>query len=512
MKRLSGILLGALLMFNFASACGGKDGDGNEGLLFFLLSSAGSSLNASWAAAPAEATTGASEYRGSAVDSAGNVYIVTYGGISGTYDFGNSVQASFNVAYANTSLLVKYNASGVAQWATTVCGASVSLSDVAADSAGNVYVVGTVTGNTALNCGNGVTLQGPSAFPSHGVLIKYDSNGAAQWARTLATGPDDSSFNALAVDSAGAIYVVGSVVGTGTYNFGNSVTVTGEVPDTGGPSYGHGVLLVKYSSAGVAQLARTLADTGFDDASFTDVALDSSGNIYAAGNVDSALPFNFGNGVTVSGDANDSNALLVKYNSAGTAQWARSTESGETSTAFSSVAVDASGAVYVGGWLNGGAAVGLGNSVSPQGAYAGGLNALVVKYDASGSPVWAKTTTESSASTDIRAIGLDAGGSLFAAGAAYDNNSVSFGNNASVTTQCTGCYSPLLLKYDGSGNAAVAKSGDGYDFSYFTTLSVDPSGAVYAGGTIRGAGSYTFDNVSVEAVYSGVNGVLVRYN
>lgn len=523
MKQLSRIWFWALLVFNFASACGGKDGEGNEGLMFFLLSSAGSSLNASWAAAPVSAT-GPSEYRGSAVDSAGNVYIVTSGGISGTYDFGNSVQASFNVASATTSVLVKYNASGVAQWATTVCGASVSLSDVAADSAGNVYVVGTVTGNTALNCGNGVTLQGPSAYPSHGVLIRYDSNGVAQWAKTLTTGPADSSFNALALDSTGAIIVVGNTIGDGFFDFGNGVTLTG----TGqGPApkgiEGSSVLLVKYSSTGVPQWARTLGETGpLADSAFTDVALDLSGNIYAAGSIGSDSTFNFGNGVTVSGGADYAiNTLLVKYNSSGIAQWARSTETDSEQQApigmllmstFYSVAVDPFGAVYVGGELRGGDAVGFGNNVTVEGAYAGGSNALLVKYDASGSPVWARTTTESSASTDIRAIGLGAGGSLFAAGAAYDNNSVSFGNNASVTTQCTSCYSPLLLKYDSSGNALVAKSGNGYGSSYFTALSVDPSGAVYAGGTIRGAGRYTFDNVSVEAVYSGVNGVLVRYD
>src|SRR5690242_19757412 len=62
---------------------------------------------------------------------------------------------------------------------------------------------------------------------------------------------------------------------------------------------------------------------------FLGVTNDTSGNSYAVGYMDGSQ-YDFGNGVTVTG-ATSSNALIVKYNSSGVAQWAKSTVSGPAS-------------------------------------------------------------------------------------------------------------------------------------------------------------------------------------
>ena len=51
--------------------------------------------------------------------------------------------------------------------------------------------------------------------------------------------------------SDGSVYAAGCIDGTGTYNFGNSVTAAGTYS-------GYNIVLVKYNSSGVAQWARTV--------------------------------------------------------------------------------------------------------------------------------------------------------------------------------------------------------------------------------------------------------------
>ena len=57
--------------------------------------------------------------------------------------------------------------------------------------------------------------------------MKYNSSGVAQWAQTVTAGSRSSDFNSVSVASDGSVYAAGYISGTGTYNFGNSVTATG---------------------------------------------------------------------------------------------------------------------------------------------------------------------------------------------------------------------------------------------------------------------------------------------
>jgi hypothetical protein len=71
-------------------------------------------------------------------------------------------------------------------------------------------------------------------------------------------------------------------------------------------------VLVKYNSSGQAQWAKTVeAGTVADASFFSSVAVDISGNVYAAGSQEGIL--NYGNGVTATGTYSGSNVLLVKY-------------------------------------------------------------------------------------------------------------------------------------------------------------------------------------------------------
>jgi hypothetical protein len=243
---------------------------------------------------------------------------------------------------------------------------------VAVDASGNVYAAGYQSLPVTYNYGNGVTATGTASNYTHNaVLVKYDSTGTAQWARSVSAGTNLSSFRSVAVDGAGNVYAAGEQAGTGTFNYGNGVTVAGIAFDN--------IVLVKYNSSGTAQWARTVAASmGINLSSwFTSVTLDGAGNVYAAGQQGGAGTHNYGNGVTVAGTGTD--VVLVKYNSSGIAQWARTVAEADSYSIFNSVAVDGAGNVYAAGYQNGTGTFNYGNGVTATGT-ANNTNVVLVKY------------------------------------------------------------------------------------------------------------------------------------
>lgn len=289
-----------------------------------------------------------------AVDASGNLYAAGYVyGSPGSVDFGNSVTLTKSDTFSN-AILVKYDSSGLAQWAQAVVdGANDSIfSSVAVDTTGNVYVAGEVDGTGTYDFGHGITATGVAIadnsldLPGNAVVAKYDASGVAQWAQTVTAGSPSSGFAAVAVDPAGNVYAAGSITGTGTYDFGNGVTVTGPTTHVH-IGEGSNLVLVRYDSSGVAQWVQTVSGDS-NGSSFMSVAVDSSGNVYAAGAMGDAT-YDFGNGVTATGSVKDGSftglagpvyVVLAKCDASGVAQWARTVTPGGSNSYLTSVTVD----------------------------------------------------------------------------------------------------------------------------------------------------------------------------
>jgi hypothetical protein len=148
--------------------------------------------------------------------------------------------------------------------------------------------------------------------------------------------------------------------------------------------------LVKYDrSSGITQWAKTVT-TGGVGAYFSSIAVDSTGNVYAAGTAYGPGPYDFGNGATVAADVRSQNySLLVRYSPSGVAEWAGSSEHGgsaDSDDEFSAVAVDSTNSLYVAGIVAGPGDLDYGDDVTVTGLPAipltagPGWNALLVKY------------------------------------------------------------------------------------------------------------------------------------
>jgi len=446
----------------------------------------------------ARTVTGGSNYSkfvSVSVGSDGSVYAA--GDISGigTINFGNGLTAT-STDYGSDFLLLKYNSSGNAQWVRTVTGGTqFSLNGVSATLDGFLYAAGEIYGIDTYDFGNGVTAAGTN-YGTNIVLVKYNSSGTAQWAKTVTGGSTNSYLSSVSAASDGSIYVAGEINATGTINFGNGAT-------TAGTFIGDNILLVKYNSSGTAQWAKTVI--GGSHSSLFGVSAASDGSVYAAGYIDGAGTFNFANGVSATGTSSSSNMVLVKYNSFGNAQWARTVSGGSSSDLFGVSAVS-DGSVYAAGIISAGT-YDFGNGVT--GAGSGGI--IIVKYNSSGTAQWARTLTGGSNDSCFRNVSAASDGSVYAAGYIYGTGTFDFGNGVTAA----GTYSRnniILVKYNSSGTAQWARTTrSASNHSSFSGVSAATDGSVYATGYIWGNGTYDFGNCLTAASADTFNILLVKY-
>jgi uncharacterized delta-60 repeat protein len=310
-----------------------------------------SSGNVGWLASLSKATTWEAG-NSITVDSVGNVYIVgrseesnlgiqtvkydldgnvlwqrRLDGTSDDEGWGIAVDSSGNVYIAaivgNQGHIAKYNSSGVIQWQTRIS-ASSQLKDLKVDSSGNVYVVG---------------LAVPSSIQAF--IAKYDTNGIRQWAKLLDSS-DSSYFESVALDSSGNVYATGITNAPGSdENFviakysnsgtllwqrslgGSTARVFGEAiaVDSSGDVYVVGtvaetlqsIVIAKYNTSGTLQWQRQLGFSSGTSTIARGVTVDYSDNIYIVG---------------ITGESGVSQFSIAKYNSAGTLQWQRRLGSG----------------------------------------------------------------------------------------------------------------------------------------------------------------------------------------
>lgn len=280
-----------------------------------------------------------------AVDSQGNIYIA--GHIKGydTHDFGNSVSVA-GVSNLDTAMLVKYDSAGKARWVriNRTANQYSAFSGVSVDAEDNPVVSGQIYRGTS-DFGNGVTLNGTSTSAS-ACLVKYDPDGNALWGTTIAETSEfvHSRINEVAFDSAGDYWFVGYTAGRGTYNFDAATPV---VMDNFKNAF-----LAKCGKDGTLKFVKILrSDAGPSTSvhsAYSRVIVRGS-SIYVAGTLGSTAAYEAENAVTVSGNNLDRTGVLVKYDTAGNAVWAKASPADLGVVWYGALSADASGNICVGG-------------------------------------------------------------------------------------------------------------------------------------------------------------------
>jgi len=245
-------------------------------------------------------------------------------------------------------LTLKAHASYQVGWTDTLdLGGTENGLGISVDNNGNVYMVGSSSGNSNVNW----------------ITVKYDSVGIAEWMSTINNSEQDIASD-VTVDKNGNIYVVGTTI-TDYVRMGDYLIVEYDpsgnilwadtIDNNNGIDYAYGVVMDKYGNlyvTGASQIDSNYdyytikydtlknvvwADT-FDvgsDARAYDIAIDSSENVYVTG-----WFYHISNNVW----------LTVKYDSSGNLVWADTLNYGNYGGIACGIAADKNDNVYVAGY------------------------------------------------------------------------------------------------------------------------------------------------------------------
>jgi len=395
-------------------------------------------------------------------DASGNLYVC--GEFEGNVNFGGTVYSALGFVDMYVS---KFDQAGNLLWTKTYGGASNTMypSGIAQDQAGNIYLTGSFS--FVLNIGFQTYL---SAGNKDGYLFKLAPDGTLLWTKTFgSSGLEDvkaiscygtsvylaggyfgsytvdgitlptstsNSFDAfvLAMDSAGtttwaahgggagedyfkSIFADQNAVYAGGYVTGSSTFGTYTL-NTGGAA--NDIAFARLSLAGTFTYAKRLGAASTDQVN--SIGADNSGNIYIGGVFLATV--NFGNSIvlTETGAPNGANGdgFIAKFDPNGLCLWARKMGSAVTDDGTYNISVSPNGYVYACGFYHNSCT--LTSTVTPQVTLTtiGGMDGFFVKYNPSGSILWAIKAGNNN-DDRAKAIVRDENGYCFALGIFYGN-------------------------------------------------------------------------------------------
>jgi len=343
-----------------------------------------------------------------ATDASGDIFVTGY--FQGTAGFGGTVLTSGG---NNDIFVAKYNASGTHLWSRQLGTTDLDIGNsIAADNAGGAIMTGYLHG----------------IVPSDIVVLKYNNAGTIQWIKVIGSLDGYDEGLSVAADAAGNIVVTGSFAGD--VDFGGGYLSTSSIDDWD-------AFVVKYNSAGThlwsSRFGNADLESGFA------VKSDPTNNVLVTGYFSGTV--NFG-GADLTSASSDVDIFLAKYDPDGVHVWSRrfGGTSYETGT---SLAVDASSNVFLGGHFHGTANFGGPNLVS-----AGNVDVFFAEYRPDGSYVWSQCFGGTAADAG-QSIAVDGAGNRYLTG--YFYGQVNFGGGMITSS---GTPDVFLAKYGSVVSAA----------------------------------------------------------
>ncbi len=367
-------------------------------------------------------------YSGSSttVNSNGDIYV--YGNYyGGAINFNNGISIDTGNSY--DIYLAKYNSNGLCQWAQRIWGDSQEeSSDMAIDSEGNIYLIGSFT-STQINFNNNISLNSYGNFDSF--IAKYNPDGICQWAERIG-GTDYDGITCIDVDSYGNIFV-GGYFNSPTLNFNNSLTLnfTGQI-------FYFNTYLAKYNVDGSCLWVKKIESTTTYNY-IQDISVDVNGNIIITGGMNNNESTNFGNDISLTSNNYRTGYLAFYLGYDGTCYWAQGIYGNSNVEPFA-LSVDNNNNIFI-----------VGNTFWGQLTFNNGVQidntfGFLAKYNIAGSCQWAQSVT--GLQCPPKGIATDRTGNIYVSGS--HPGTVIFNNDISINYTVWGEHG-YIAKYNGSG-------------------------------------------------------------
>lgn len=315
--------------------------------------------------------TGNDSFQKVIVDASGKVALLglaSDGAQLGTATFASS-------SFGSSLVLAQLDAQGQVQYVRGVGSASLLLpASLASDASGNYYV----SGSFALDATFGSFALTTPITTTYGLdqfVVKVSAAGAVQWAQQggrifpAAGTATATTYSHLVAEPGGSVYLVWTCPPTAG-GFGGMALPAGKGDYDG--------LVVKFNPQGDPQWAQRVGGTGADIPTYA--GLDATGRLVVPGFTAPA------GSLATAGTANATTAttgfVSVLEPAAGALVWSRDLQA-TLAGGYRSVAADAAGNIYLAGHFSG-----QGTLSGKTLTGAGGLDALIVSYSATGGLRW----------------------------------------------------------------------------------------------------------------------------
>jgi hypothetical protein len=324
------------------------------------------------------------------------------------------------------------------QWVTPIGDTTqCAVNQIIGDAQGNIYAIGEFQGDFDFDPGTGTQVE-QSAGLSDAFISKYNANHQFQWVRRIGANSMDRADH-LVVDAAGNCFVSGPVSSLMDIDPGSGALWA----DTDSLDRR---FLIQLDPNGNLVWGKTLRGT--QTASMTALHRDALGNILFTGIFRGTMDADLGPGVSnLINPTFQTVSYLIKLNPAGNLLWAKSFEDSDISPL--NLKTTASGEILLSGEYRDTADLDLGPSVYTVITDPFFYNELVMKLDASGNFLWAKTI---GLANNEENLGLRVGDNdtIFLLG--KHDNIVDVDPGAGVFNVGNGSPGFHLVKLDPSGN------------------------------------------------------------
>jgi len=238
---------------------------------------------------------------------------------------------------------------------------------------------------------------------------------------------------------------------------------------------------------------------GTSDESATSIAVDVSGNTYVTGGFKSSSVI-FGSDTLTNTNVSLNDIFLAKFDTHGNVIWAKN-PAGIGNDYATSIAVDASGNIYVAGYYESPAITFDTTTLSN----AGFCDIFLAKYDANGNVLWAKGA-EGTFLDYATSVAVDASGNPYITGY-FESDTLYIGSDTLIGS---GWDNVFLVKYDTNGNVLWSKNPKGTFSDQAYSIAMDTIGNFYVAGYFNSStiifGSDTLTSSGGDDIF------LVKYN
>ncbi len=378
------------------------------------------------------------------IDPSGNIYICGY-----SDETIPEIDSSPGIGTLNThselnpdAFLLKYDPSGNIIWGTYYEGNDeVKGIAVNTDAIGNVYMAGNTvsTINMATAGAHQTSFASISANHTDVFLVKFNSNGARQWATYYGGDMFDEVGYQLPIDNAGNVYLIGSTAS----NLPAASISTINTSNIGSGNE-RDLFIAKFNSSGVRQWGRyyggTSADFGYG------AALDAYGNVYVAGQTTSTTDIATAGAHQIT-RASTFDGFISKFDASdGSLVWG-TYFGGNTNDGIRSMHIDALDNLYVRAGVQS-TDTWLPASGGFQSTLAGGSESYIATFDLNG-VLQCASYIGGTGNETYYGISSDGIGNVYVSGETASTNNISTAGSHQVTNG--GGKDAYLIKYGGCG-------------------------------------------------------------